>query len=86
MNNSDKGNRTGAVSKSSLRRQISLSKIDKRDEEEKQSEGEIDELMEDTFVREPIDGTSTTVIGDRLQSAQKLGKFSGVNNSEIAGE
>lgn len=66
MGNSDKGNRTGAVSKSSLRRQISLSKIEKRDEEEKQSEGEIDELMEDTFVREPIDGTSTTVIGDRF--------------------
>jgi hypothetical protein len=35
MGNSEKGNRTGAVSKSSLRRQISLSKIDKRDEEEK---------------------------------------------------
>ena len=42
--------------------------------------------MEDTFVREPIDGTSTTVIGDRFQSAQKLAKFSGVNNSEIGVE
>jgi len=66
LGNSDVGIRTGAVSKSSLRRQISLSKIDKNNQDRHSDEG-IDELMEDTFVREPlnIEGSNTAIIAER---------------------
>ena len=62
MGGSETQERAGAASKSSLRRQISLSKIEKKDGAPAEEEGQgqtIDELddidlMEDTFVREPL--------------------------------
>ena len=44
--------------------------------------------MEDTFVREPlnIDGTSTTIVGDRFSKRAKLGKIQSMHSTEIGGD